>query len=440
MASPKMEDIKINVKDTKPCAVTICVEVPAEDVKKETASVFDAILRTARVPGFRQGKAPMDMIRKNYTGAAREKVAENLVQSTVFAVLKEQGISPVDLPRVEEMDFDFDKPFSYTFSAERHPEFKVKDYKGIKITKEISPVSDERVVKMLNLLRERNARVAESAAEAAGKDSFVTVNYDASADGKKLEQLSARDYLIDLSSEQTLQGLREGLIGARKDEERSITVPFPAEHQNKRVAGKNVTFTVKVLGIKEKVIPALDDDFAKDMGVDDLEALRKKMRASLEAEETRRQNQEIEKQIIEYLLRSNSFPVPVSLVDEREKSLLERMENYLRQQGLPEPEARKHMEKAKETTRGEAENNIRLSYVLNAIAEAEKIEITEDELEAERQKIRSGNPGREKDAEKYFEEHKGSIKGNMKEEKLFKFLLDNAKVTEKTRKETAEKD
>jgi trigger factor len=433
MTETKKDTIKVDILESKPCSVLMNIQVPHPEVAEETERVYQNIQKVAQVPGFRVGKAPLHMIKQSYVATAREKAIENLIRRTLFASLKEQGIEPIDSPVIDEVSFEFDKPFSYKIRAERHPEFTVKDYKGIKITKEIHPVTDARVTEQLDALRERNARLVASKAETVAADHFLMVDYDCFKGDEPLTDLKAKNQLLDLSSPQALAGFKEGLVGAKRGEERDVNVKFPADYPNKKLAGQDIKFKVKILEIKEKQLPALDDELAKDFGLANLDELKAKVRESTDAEEQRRQHQEIEKQMLDHLVKVNEFPVPDSLVEEQLNHLMKRMEEYLRRQGMSQDEWNKNIPRWREKYRPEAERTVRVSYILRAIGDVEKLDVTDADLEAELKRLKEANPERQADVEKYFAEQKDVVASNLKEEKIFKFLLDNAKVKEETK-------
>lgn len=421
---------KVDIVDTKPTSVTLSIEIPKDEVASETEKVFKDIQRVAQVPGFRQGKAPLDLIKKNYVKAAQEKVIEQLIQRTAYESLKSKGVEPIAAPRVEDVSFDFEKPFSYKLRAERHPEFKVKDYKGIKIQKEIREITDQKVKENIETLRERNARLETSDSDTVADKDFILVDYEGSLNGEPVADLKSKNQLIDLSAPQALAGFKEGLVGAKKGGEKDITVKFPADHPNKKLAGNDVVFKVKVQEIKRKVLPPLDDELAKDLGIENLAALEAKVRETLQAEEKRRQDTEVEKQVIDHLLAANVFPVPESLVEEQLNHMLDRAAEYYRRQGLPDAAWEKNLPQWREKYRQESERNVRTSYLLNAVGKDEKIETTDSDLNGELESLKKANPGKEADVEKYFAERRNDIAPRIREEKIFKFLLDNAKIKE----------
>ena len=428
-----MENMTVNVVNSKPCSVTLHVEIPAPEVTQETEKVYDEIQKNAQVPGFRTGKAPLDFVKKNYSVTAREKIIENLIQRSLLPVLQQQKIDPVAYPRIEKVNFEFDKPFSFDIYTERNPEVTVKDYKGIKIKKEIIPVTDAKVQESIVSLRERNSRLVESSAEIVAATHFLLVDYDALVDQKPVEDLGAKNQLIDLTAAQTLAGFKEGLVGAKKGETKEIKVKFPEAHPNKKLANKEVTFKVTINSIKEKQLPAADDEFAKDFGIGSLAELQQKIRETLEIEEKKRQEQSVEKQVIDHLLNANTFEVPESLIEEQMNYLLARAADYFRKQGLPQDAWQKNADQLRDKYKQEAERTVRLSYIFNTLASTEKIDITEEDLVKEHEKMKTTNPGREAEVDKYYTENKKKIEAQLKEEGIFQFLLSQAKIKEETK-------
>ena len=173
--------------------------------------------------------------------------------------------------------------------------------------------------------------------------------------------------MLDLGSENTVKGFQKALKGAKVGEEKNAVVEYPADYPNKTLAGKKITFKTKVIEIKEKELPELNDDFAKDMGTENLEDLKSKVKEAIEAEEKRRQDSDIEKQIVEYLIEKNKFEVPQSLVEHQRENLINRMREYMQNQGAPKEFIDKQAEQGQEKFKEEAEKNVRLSYILNSI-------------------------------------------------------------------------
>ena len=426
----KQYDFQSKVVEKKPCSITMEVEIAPAQTDVELTNVYKSIQQTAKIAGFRVGKVPMDIIKNNYSDIAKEKLIENMIKKTVFSALEKENFAPIDMPVINNIDYDFGKPLKYTFKAECQPEVTVKDYKEIKVKKEKYKVTDKNIDNNINMLLDRNAKLVVSKDEVVKKDSFAIVSYEAFCDGKPLENIKAKDHMLDLGSDQTLKGFKEGLNGLKKGEMKDIEIEYPKDYPNKTLAEKKVVFKTTVNEIKEKELPILNDDFAKDMGLENLEELKKKIKESLEQEEVRRQKNEEEKQIVEYLLDKNKFDVPETIVANQKQYLINRMKDYMKRQGANDEFIAKQIESSNAKYLEEAEKNVRLSYILNGIYTQEKLEVSEEELLKDKQKMLDSNPERKDDVEKYFKENKENILAALKEDKIFKFLIDNAKITE----------
>lgn len=423
-------EFKSTVVEKKPCSISMEVQIEPSQTDIELKKVYEEIQKNAKISGFRVGKVPMDLVKKNYSDVAKEKLIENMIRRTAFSALEKENFAPIDMPVITNIEYEFGQVLKYSFNAECQPEVKVKDYKEIKIKKEKYKVTDANIKASIDVLLDRNAKLVVSKTGEVKKDSFVIVNYEGFIDGKPVEKIKAKEHMIDLGAENTLKGFKDGLVKAKKGETKDIEIEYPADYVNKDLAGKKVIFKTTIEEVKEKELPELNDDFAKDMGLENLDDLKKKIKESLESEETRRQNGEVEKQIVEHLLDKNKFDVPKSIVLQQKKYLIKRMSDYMKRQGANEEFIAKQVEASNKKYEEEAEKNVRLSYILNGVCIDEKIEVSDKDLDNEKQKMLDSNPTRKEDVENYFKENKANITASLKEDKIFKFLLDNAKITE----------
>jgi trigger factor len=420
--------LKIKVVKEEACEITLSVELSKDEVAKETESVFQDIQTRASLPGFRTGKAPIDMVRKNFSERARQTVLENLVSRSASQVLRERKLQTIDTPRIEKISYEPGKPLSYHMKAEKDPELKVKDYKGIKLTQKSAVVTDDQVTKTLEELRERNATLVQTPAEKVAKNHFAVVDFEGKIDGKTFSGGSAKNYLLDMTAPQTIAGFSEGILDAKVNEVRSVKAAFPMDYPQKKFAGKEAVFEVTVKEIKEKKLPALDEEFAKDLGLASLAELKQKVRESLEKEATDKADKELEDQIFQALLDKNTFSVPPTLVEHRTQSLIRRTRMALERQGLVQGNDPKAEEALRERVKPQAEKDVRLSYLLKAIAEQEKLENVENEIEALKKKALEESKDKPEAVENYFKEHLTSIRASMIEGKVMEFLKKNAKM------------
>jgi trigger factor len=425
----KTIDFKSAVVDEKLCSIAIDVEVSKNIAADEIESAFSRIQQQVKVDGFRYGKAPMNIIRQKFVGEAKDRAVESIIRKTILDALEKEDFTPIGFPVIEEFDYELGQSLKYRFTAERHPKIEVKDYKDIPLKKEIFKITDKSLEQNLEILRENNAKFVPSKSDKVAEKSFVSVDYNAfDVDGKELFEINAKNRVIDLNSESTFKEFKEALMSLKIGDEKDVKIEFPLDYSSEILAGKIVTFKIRVVGIKEKELPDQNDDFAKDVGTKNLEDLKTKVRETVEAGERRRQDMDIEKQIIGYLLEKNKFEVPQSLVAENKESLIEKMKNYMKRQGASEECIENQVELGREKFREEAEKKIRLSYIFNAIFKNENLVVTDADIEEEKSKIKTSNPGRESAVDKYFTEKKKNIMLSLKEQKLFGFLLSSANI------------
>lgn len=431
---------KSTVVDKKLCSITMDIEVSQDIAGKEIESAYNDIQRNARLDGFRQGKAPLNMVKEKFSKEAKDKAVENIVKGTVFDALEKEGFSPIDFPVIDEFDYELGQALKYRFTAECHPKVDIKDYKEIPVKKEIFKVTQASLAQSIDALRERNAKLIPSASGIVTEKSFVSVDYDAFDGDTPLPEITAKNHMLDLGSENTVKGFQSALKDAKIGEEKNAEVKYPSDYPNKTLAGKKITFKTKVVEIKEKEFPELNDDFAKDMGAENLEDLKNKVKEAIESEEKRRQDSDVERQVVEYLIEKNKFEVPQSLIEHQRENLENRMKDYMKNQGAPKEYIEKQAEQGQEKFKEEAEKNVRLSYILNSIYTNENLAVTDADIESEKEKMKASNPGKESAVDKYFAEKKENIMLSLKEQKLFKFLLDNAKIKEEVKDMPLKKD
>lgn len=420
--------VKLKVLKEEPCEVTYSVELAKDEVARETEEVFKDIQTRAALPGFRTGKAPLEMIKKNFAQRARQAVLENLIGRAAAQVIRDKKLQTIDTPQIEKVDFDLGKPLSFHMRVEKDPEVKVKDYKGVKLSRKTTRVTDDTVNKTLEELRERNASLVASSAEKVGKNHFVMIDFEGKIDGKAFPGGSAKNYLLDMNAPQTIAGFSDGVLDAKVNEQKPVQVTFPADYPHKEFAGKAAVFDVQVKEIKEKKIPALDDDFAKDLGLTSLAELKEKVKQNLEKEEEARSEKDLEDALFQHLLDRNKFSVPAKLVEHRTQTLIQRARTALERQGLVQPNDPQAEGPLRDKVRPQAERDVRLSYMLKSVAEQEKLENVDVEVENLRKKALEENKDRVDAVETYFRDHDHSIRASLLEGKVIEFLKKNAKI------------
>jgi trigger factor len=415
-AMTKSDKVKSKKVKEEGCLVTLSIEVPAQEVEDATQNALVRLQQRAKVPGFRPGKTPLDIVKKHFTGHAREDAMDQLIRKHVPAAVEEHKLRLVESPTVEDVKWKQGENMLLQVRLEVAPVPTAKDYVKIPVERKKYPGTDEAVNKRLDEIRESHARLEVSKDEALKKEHFAVIDYSAAREGKPLAGAKGTGELVDLSAEQSVEGLAEGLMGMKRGETKVIKV---------KLGGKDAELTATLQEIKVKVLPPVDAEFAKDMGFDTVEALKAKLKEVLDKEGAARAETEEIQQIEKALVKANPFPLPPSMVERQLEGMLERMKArvfggaQLNDKVLGDLKAK---------MLPQAEDEVRLAFVLNAIAEKEKIEATEAELKAELDKglADEQDPAKQAEMKQAFERRKDSIAHVLRERKVVAFLREKA--------------
>ncbi len=419
---------KVKVLKEEDCLVTFSVELPKDVVAQELESVYQRIQARASVPGFRTGKAPMDLVRKNFADKARQTLLEDLVSRASTQLIRERKLEIIDTPRVEKLDYDLGKPLLFHLRIEKDPVVKAKDYKGIKAHRPSTIVQEEDVTKMLEEIRERNASLIASTTQKVEKTHFAVIDFEGKIEGKPFPGGSAKNYLLDMNQPQTIAGFSDGVLGAEVGKERMVPVRFPADYARKEWAGKEAVFQVTVKEIKEKKLPNLDDDFAKDVGLASLAELKEKVRANLQKDADAKADKEVEEQLYQALIDNHKFSIPPTLVSERVEALTRRALSNLHRQGLVAQGDKQAETTIREKSRPQAEKDVRLSYLLKAIAAQENLLAAQADIDELKKKALEETKDKPENVDKYFQERDLAIRASLTESKVLEFLKKTAKI------------
>ena len=266
----------------------INVTIPPETVTEEITSTYQKLKQTVKIRGFRPGKVPQDILKKYYKEHVEGEVITRLIQLSYPEALKQLDIIPVSQPVVENGVLEEGKEFLYSASFEVKPEITLQEYTGLTVTREKFNLTPDDVDKRLSMIRESHASLKEVEEDRPiEQGDFIVADLEEAVEGESLKGGNAKDYLLEVGQDSYLPGLSQKLIGLRKDAVETITLAIPEDFHRKDLAGKEVTVTIKIKGLKQKILPELDDTFAKDLGEEQgLEALKKKLQSDLEQEET----------------------------------------------------------------------------------------------------------------------------------------------------------
>ena len=365
----------------------ISVEVPAEEVRRETDALVQKYQKVARLPGFRAGHVPPSIIRQRFKEDLKSDVVESLVPRYFRKEAEKQGLVPVSQPRVTDLHIHEGEPLRFKASFEIMPEIKVEGYKELRAEHPAIEVKDEEVEEALNSVREQHATCTSVEGRPLQDGDFA----QASMDGRpkeaedKTQPVHMDEVLIEIGGKNTVPEFSENLRGANAGETREFEVKYPEDSTEKRLAGKTLVYTVKVQAIKQKNLPELNDEFAKELGeFTSLDQVRKQIRENMQAERKHDAEREAKDKLVNELVKRNDFEVPESLVDRQIDLRLERGLRALAAQGMKMEDMKKmDLPRLRAGQRDQAVQDVKSSLLLDRIAELENIDVGEDELNHE---------------------------------------------------------
>jgi len=424
--------MKVNVESPSNTERRVEVFIPKEEVIGKLEEVFKELEREAKIKGFRPGKAPRRVIEATYGSYIFEEVSSRLVSQSFEKALEEVSVIPISRPRIIKDKIERDKEFHYTAVFEVIPEFEVKEYIGIELKKQKREVKEEDVERVLNQLRERGAQ-----AKAIGEDrevrtgDYLIIDYVGTLDGKPVKDLKAKDAQVIVGDKRLMAEFEDNLIGMKKGEEKEFEFTYPEDFQMKGVAGKTIKFTATVKEILEKILPELDDDFSKDLGEENLEGLKKKIREDLEKRVNKEFEDKLKGELIKVLLERNPFDVPPSLIENETLRLKREFALNLERHGLKLPVLN---DEAGGNFRNRAEQNVKASIILGAIARKEGVQVDEDEVDNKLIEISKSAAVTFQKVREIYEKNNmiDSLKASLVEDKVLNFLIEKSDVKEET--------
>ncbi len=380
-----------STEQSNPCQRELTIEIPADVVKAETDSIVNKYQKLARVPGFRKGKVPASMVRQRFAEDIKTEIVEALVPRYFREETKKQNLAPVSQPRVTDLHIHDGEPLKFKASFEILPEFKVAPYDDIRVTTLDTNVSDQDVETALNNLRDQQAtyNAVEEDRPLADGD-FAVAGFkgtpkeaEQDADSKPVE---VDEIMVEIGGQNTIPEFSENLRGAKPGDQRTFNVKYADDFADKRLAGKSMTYEVNVKGIKTRSVPELNDSFAKELSSDfnTLDELRNRLRENMKAEKEHEAEHQGKDKLVEELVKRNDFPVPEAMLNDQIDLRLERGLRALAAQGMKtEDMKRMDLPRLRAGQREAALREVKASLILEKIADEEKIEVSDEQMEQE---------------------------------------------------------
>ena len=424
--------MKVHVEEISPIKKKLNVEVPEDHVAKEIDVFYDELKKKAKIKGFRPGKAPRSILERYFKDYTTGEVVQRLIQETFPKALSEVSCSPVAPPVFDPQELESGKPFRYAAIVEVKPEIKIEDYAGLNLEGKKEDVRDEELEERLKSLQNLHAQLKTiSEPREIRTGDYVILDYDAKMDGKPLEEGKGIDVTVEVGTGRFIPTLEEKLIGLKPEDERDVDVSFPADYAYKKWAGKTVSFHVKVKEIKEKILPSLDEEFAKDLGgFDSLEALKAKLREDMQKTKEMGLDRHFKDQIVDQLLQKNSFEIPPSLVEDQNQALVSEAKLRLASQGMNLKDMDISEDKLREDYRAVAERQVKTYLILEKIAGQEGISVSDEEVQDRLKEISERSHQKLEAVKRYYEKNGliPEIQAGLLSDKTLNFLLEKSHI------------
>lgn len=449
-------ELSIQVEKTSNIQRKLIIKVPAKVVDNRIQRGLQEVQRTAKLKGFRPGHVPLPVVKQFYGDDVRHRVFHNLIDESYREALKDQKLQAVGSPKIEtpehqhgagEHDHSLEegKDLTFTATVEVLPEIEVKGYTGISLTEGKAEVTAKDAETVIQGLLDSQAQLVPASSGLVGADGasssrpvkkgdFVDLTFSGGivTDSGLEERPGMKgSRMIEVGSNSLIEGFEEELIGLRAGETKTFRIPFPKDYFEASLAGKESEFTVTVNDLKEKKVPELDDEFAKQMGYEGVADLRTKAQEHLVREKTQEVERKLKSDLLQALIEKNPFDVPAALVQAQTRALAQDVAQNLKQQGFNDQMVQEALSAELDNLKKRAESQVRASLILDAIAKKEGISVDKSEVDAELKKIAESMKVEESRLREYYEKNQGRMEDlefRMKEERTVKFLLEKAKI------------
>jgi trigger factor len=412
------------------CRRELDLEIPADEVTKKLESVAKEFARVARVPGFRPGKAPVSLIRRRFAEDIKGEVVQSLVPERVEKAVTEQKLTPVSQPQVEKLDLIEGQPIKFRAVFEVLPEFELGNYKDLELEMPTMDVIDDDVTKTLEEMRERAAAFAPVEGRPAENGDFVQLKLTGTPEGGG-DPIQADSVLCHLGAEETMEPFNENLRGANAGDHKNFDVAYPADYPDAKLAAKTYHYAVEVLGIKNKKVPELNDEFAKDVSdAATLDELKTKVRESLEHQRDHKHKELLREKVLAAVVKLHDFPVPESLVQHQMDVRLERVVRSLAAQGVDPRAVNVDWVTLRSRQQERASDDVKAELIVDRIASAENIDVTDEEVnhELEHAATHSGESAAAIHARLTKQGTLDRMKAKLRSDKTLDWLAQNSRI------------
>jgi trigger factor len=424
--------MNVNIEEPNSLRRKLTIEVEPDEIKHELDRAFNELKRGVVLKGFRPGRAPRNLLERFFGEQVRGEVVQKLVKEYTDKALEEHNLKPVAAPEIVTEQTDLQKDLSLKFSAtfDLRPKIEVKDYEGLKVPESKVEVSDNEVEEAIERFRERQATLKKIEDRTVVEDGdYALASVEAFVDGKPLSSTRPDDRLVEVSERALAHGVYEVLKGAELGKQMKASKTYPADYSHKDLAGKTIEWRATAKEIYRRELPTVDDDFAKDLGDENLEAFRTRVRGELLAHAKQEANARARQGLLDIVIERNPVELPESLVARELSAVEAELHQTLEAGGLSHEDASERVKQNADDLKARAEKRARTGLIVDALAEQEKIEINDEEL-GERVAAIVTQSGRNRDRAAEFyrsPENREALRQSMRREKALDFILSRAK-------------
>ena len=375
--------MQVSIQPTGALGRSVTITIPAADVAPKLKSEYEKVRQSARMAGFRKGKVPMAVIEKTYKPQIEADLAEKLIQESYFDAIGKEDIDPVTHPEITDFKYNDDGSFTYEAAVEVRPVFTLAEYKGIEVERPVIAVSDEEVAVEIEKLRRELASLRDAGDRPAIEGDVVMIDFQGYFKGNPIKQVKNNDFSLELGSGKLDSELEKKLVGLKKGDEIRHKIDYPETNPNPFLQGREIEFHIKLKEVKERLLPEIDDEFAKDVSntFSTLDDLKFSIRERRMKERLGQSEDTVIDKMMETLLQRHDFEVPKRLVDFEVRQMVKEAEDRLKKLGFTPEAAGMDLKRLAENSHEIAAKRVRGDFILKKIAETEKIKVDDADME-----------------------------------------------------------
>ncbi len=383
--------MNVTVENVAACRKKLNIEIPADEVAREWKDILKEFQKFTPIPGFRAGHAPIPVLERKYTKEISDEIQRKLIPQSFREAIAKEKLKVVSMPQIGEVKFVRNEPLRFDATVDVAPEFALPTYKGLKVKKKKVEVKDEDVNNALTMLSEQMASFNDIADRGLALGDFAVISYTGVCEGKPIAEIAPsakplsenKQFWLLMAKDSFLPGFCEPLVGAKIGDKKEVPASFPKDFRVKELAEKKATYSVEILGLKEKKLPALDDAFAASYKAKDMAELKERIKENMVRERGNQSEHDVRNQIVEQLLKAVSFDLPDSMVQaETQNTMLDIVrENQMR--GMGEDAIRGKSKEILDFAQQSAKDKVRASFILSRVASEENVKVKDEELQQE---------------------------------------------------------